>query len=181
MQETMEQPLSAPSSPQAGRDSKIALAVLVAAALVVLFWPRGSGRFKEPGGFLYDSGGRATTIGPRLAPVTLVHFWATWCPPCLEEIPALSRLTRDFAHEQDFGLVMVAVGDSTEKVRSFMGSQADMMLFDPDWSVANRYGTEKLPETYVVVEGEVIEKLVGQQSWDAPALRDKLSGHLANR
>lgn len=180
MQETMEQPMSTPS-PQAGRESKIALVVLLVAALVVLFWPRGTGRFKEPGGFLYDAGGRATTIGPRLAPVTLVHFWATWCPPCLEEIPALSRLTRDLAQEKDFGIVMVAVGDSTDKVRSFMGSRADMMLFDPDWSVANRYGTNKLPETYVVVEGEVIEKLVGQQNWDDPALRNKLSVLLENR
>jgi thiol-disulfide isomerase/thioredoxin len=180
MQQPMEQPMS-PPSPQAGRESKIALAVLLVAALVVVFWPRGSGRFKEPGGFLYDSGGRATTIGPRLAPVTLVHFWATWCPPCLEEIPALSRLTRDFSPQEDFGIVMVAVADSTEKVRSFMGSQADMMLFDPDWTVANRYGTDKLPETYLVVRGEVIEKLVGQQNWDDPALRSKLSALLAGR
>jgi hypothetical protein len=76
---------------------------------------------------------------------------------------------------------MVAVADSTEKVRSFMGSQADMMLFDPDWTVANRYGTDKLPETYLVVRGEVIEKLVGQQNWDDPALRSKLSALLAGR
>jgi thiol-disulfide isomerase/thioredoxin len=161
-----------------GRQAKLAVGALVVCALAALFWPRGDGSFKEPGGFLYDIDGKTMALGPRLAPVSLVHFWATWCPPCIQEVPALQRLNRDLGDHQDFSLVMVAVSDENTKVRSFMGDWADMMLFDPNWDVAHRYGTDKLPETYLVVRGEVVKKFVGMQDWDDPALREPLTSHL---
>ncbi|RPH55875.1 TlpA family protein disulfide reductase, partial [bacterium] len=112
-----------------GKQARWAVAVLAVCALAALFWPRGDGSFKEPGGFLYDAAGKATTMGPRLAPVSLVHFWATWCPPCIQEIPSLQRLSTDFADQSQFAIVMVAVSDSVEKVRTFAGaSGADRMF-----------------------------------------------------
>lgn len=159
-----------------GLPARLGLIALAVCALAALFWPRGDDTFKEPGGFLYDSAGRAATIGPRLAPVTLVHFWATWCPPCIEEIPALQRLARDFAGHHDFAILMVAVSDSEDKVRTFLGpGAADTVLFDPQWEVANRYGTDKLPETYLVVNGEVVRKFVGMTNWDDPQLRAEVA------
>jgi len=169
---------SAPAPPKRlGLPARLGLAALAVCALAALFWPRGTHSFKEPGGFLYDSSGRAATIGPRLAPVTLVHFWATWCPPCIQEIPALQRLTRDFTGHSEFTVLMVAVSDSSDKVRTFLGPGADMVLFDPQWEVANRYGTSKLPETYLVVGGQVERKFVGTTDWDDPALRAELAAH----
>ncbi|HEX3556621.1 MAG TPA: TlpA disulfide reductase family protein [Thermoanaerobaculia bacterium] len=161
-----------------GLPAKLGLAALAICALAALFWPRGEATFKEPGGFLYDANGRAATIGPHLAPVTLVHFWATWCPPCIQEIPALQRLTRDFAGHEDFSVLMVAVSDSNAKVRAFLGRGADMVLFDPSWEVANRYGTDKLPETYLVVNGQVVRKFVGTTDWDDAALRQEIQAKL---
>lgn len=173
-------PAAAPTSAAPlGRQARVAVAILALCALAALFWPRGEDTFKEPGGFLYDSQGRATTLGPQLAPVSLVHFWATWCPPCLAEIPALQRLEADFAVHPDFEIVMVAVQDSQEKVNGMMGTGAAMVLYDPKWDVAKRYGTDKLPETYLVVRGQVVEKFVGQQDWDDPKIRRQLSSHLA--
>lgn len=154
-----------------GREARIAMALLLLCALAALFWPRGDGTFKEPGGFLYDAEGKATTLGPKLAPVSLVHFWATWCPPCRDEIPSLQRLARDYSTREDFELVMVAVADETEKARVFLGDWGTMALYDPSWDVANRYGTEKLPETYLVVNGEVVKKFVGQTDWDDRQVR----------
>src|SRR5262245_25065377 len=172
-------PVDAPASPKRlGLSARLGLAALAVCALSALFWPRGDKSFKEPGGFLYDSNGRAATIGPLLAPVTLVHFWATWCPPCIQEIPALQRLRRDLSDHSEFSVLMVAVSDSSNKVRSFLGPGADMVLFDPQWEVANRYGTNKLPETYLVVDGRVVRKFVGTTNWDDPALRAELTAHL---
>jgi thiol-disulfide isomerase/thioredoxin len=162
-----------------GKQAKWAVAALAVCALAALFWPRGDGSFREPGGFLYDAAGKATTMGPRLAPVSLVHFWATWCPPCIQEIPSLQRLSTDFADQSQFAVVMVAVSDSADKVRTFAGSGADMVLYDPNWDVAKRYGTDKLPETYLVVRGEVVKKFVGAQDWDNPELRELLRSHLS--
>ena len=174
--------MSARPAPAGGpvldRKARLFLGVLVVLTLAALFWPRGQGGTKEPGGTLYDAGGRAAKLGPQLAPVTLVHFWATWCPPCIQEIPALQRLSRDFAGQHDFTLVMVAVSDSSDKVRSFLGANAEGVLFDPKWEVANRYGTDKLPETYLVVNGRVLRKFVGMTDWDNPEIRRELESHL---
>jgi thiol-disulfide isomerase/thioredoxin len=167
-----------PAGSQLGRPAKLGLAALAVCALAALFWPRGEATFKEPGGFLYDASGGATTIGPRLAPVTLVHFWATWCPPCIKETPALQRLARDYAGHEDFSVLMVAVADNNDKVRGFLGGGADMVLFDPNWEVANRYGTDKLPETYLVVNRQVVRKFVGITDWDDPALRREIEAKL---
>jgi thioredoxin-like negative regulator of GroEL len=53
-----------------------------------------------------------------------------------------------------------------------------MVLFDPNWEVANRYGTDKLPETYLVVNGQVVRKFVGMTDWDAAALRQEIQTRL---
>src|SRR5579872_4039260 len=96
-----------------GLPAKLGLAALAVCALAALFWPKGTGSFQEPGGSLYDSAGRSATIGSRLAPVTLVHFWATWCPPCIQEAPKLARLTRDFSDRSDFAVLMVRSEEHT--------------------------------------------------------------------
>jgi len=161
-----------------GLPAKLGLAALAVCALTALFWPRGNRVVQEPGGFLYDSTGRAATIGSRLAPVTLVHFWATWCPPCVQETPKLQRLIHDYSVHSDFAVLMVAVADSSDRVHTFLGQGSEMVLFDPTWKVANRYGTDKLPETYLVVRGQVVRKWVGMTDWDDAAVRAELAAHL---
>jgi thioredoxin-like negative regulator of GroEL len=73
---------------------------------------------------------------------------------------------------------MIAVDDETDKVTTFLGKGWDMVLFDPSWDVAKRYGTDKLPETYLVVRGQVLEKFVGATNWDDPKIREMLNTHL---
>jgi thiol-disulfide isomerase/thioredoxin len=161
-----------------GKQARIGVALLVACAVAALFWPKGPSTFKEPGGFLFDAEGKATTLGPKLEPVSLVHFWATWCPPCREEIPSLQRLAKDFSEHPDFEIIMVAVADETQKANVFLGNWGAMALYDPNWDVAKRYGTEKLPETYLVVRGEVVKKFVGQTNWDDAGVRELIASRL---
>ncbi|HXO22623.1 MAG TPA: TlpA disulfide reductase family protein [Thermoanaerobaculia bacterium] len=172
-------PPATSATPAIGRQAKLAIALIALCAVAALFWPRGGGGLgAAPGGFVLDSGGRPAPLGPRLAPVTLVHFWATWCPPCIQEVPALQRLTADLADRRDFTVLMVAVADSNDRVRSFLGAGSDMVLFDPNWDVAHRYGTRQLPETYLVVRGKVLDRFVGQTDWDDVNLRRKILSHL---
>jgi cytochrome c biogenesis protein CcmG/thiol:disulfide interchange protein DsbE len=157
---------------------KAALGAVAVVLLVMIFWPRGQ-ETAAPGGFLLDGGGRPSPMGSRLAPVTLVHFWATWCPPCIQETPAIERLAADLAGKRDFSLLMVAVEDRKDKVDHFLGpTAADMVLYDPSWDVAHRYGTRQLPETYLVVRGKVVQKFVGATDWDNPELRRRLLSYL---
>jgi thiol-disulfide isomerase/thioredoxin len=193
---------TAPTPPAgANRSLKLFAIGLSLLALVALFWPRSEGTFEATGGYLLDGDGRPITVASRLAPVTLVHFWATWCAPCITEIPALKRLAADFADEPEFDLVMVAVENEATDVERFLGNLAPMALFDPSWEVAHRYGTRKLPETYLVVGGKVLEtpsqrdqlestgipldgdtpRWVGQTNWDDPIIREELREVLAQR
>jgi cytochrome c biogenesis protein CcmG, thiol:disulfide interchange protein DsbE len=152
---------------------KAALAAVALVLLAMIFWPRGEGG-SAPGGFLLDGDGRPSPQGARMTPVTLVHFWATWCPPCIQETPAIQRLAADLADRPDFSLLMIAVADRKEKVDRFLGTAAAMALYDPHWEVAHRYGTNQLPETYLVVRGKVVQKFVGATDWDNPDVRRRL-------
>jgi len=164
-------------STSGGRQARLAMIALAICALAALFWPRGEGATNAPGGFVFDATGRAATIGSHLAPVSLVHFWATWCPPCLTEIPALQRLSRDLGPNREFAVVLIAVADDRQKVRGLMGEASATVLFD-NWDVAHRYGTKKLPESYLVVRGQVVEKWVGATNWDDRAIRHRILEHL---
>lgn len=157
--------------PVAGRQSVGLLVFLMLASLATVVWPR-AGASRAPGGFLLDVGGRPVPLGERLAPVTLVHFWATWCPPCMTEIPSLGRLSEDLAeYRGDFSILMIAVADDQERVEQFVGPRIGAVLFDPSWDVAHRYGTRKLPETHLVVGGEFTEHYIGAKNWDDPKIR----------
>ncbi len=188
-----DEPPSAPSPPMpsraagdapppggllVGRQARLAVVALAVCGLAALFWPRGDGT-RAPGGFVIDAHGRAATIGSHLAPVSLVHFWATWCPPCLTEIPALQQLAADFASTPEFSVVLVAVADNREKVRALMGEASESVLFDANWDVAHRYGTRQLPDTYLVVQGKVVEKWAGATDWTDARVRQRIREHLA--
>lgn len=158
---------------------RIAMGVVVVLALAALFWPSSPERYRAPAGTPLDAAGRPTPLGVRLAPVSLLHFWATWCPPCIVEIPKLREFTGGLAADHRFGLVMVAVAEESQRVNDFLGpAEAGEMLYDPKWEVANRYGTEQLPETYLVVDGDVVDKFVGATDWSDPKVRQRVLQHL---
>ncbi len=173
--------VSAPADPDSrslGLQARVIFLIVLTLASMAIFWPRGDGTSLAPAGFLLDASGRPTKLGDHMTPVVLLHFWATWCPPCVTEIPALQRLATDFGGRPGFQIMMVAVDDELEKVRPFVGNQrAFSVLYDPQWEVSHRYGTRKLPETYVIVRGRKIEKLkfIGATNWDDPKIRAALS------
>lgn len=179
------QPAGGPAGPPAspapkrGIDPRWWVAALVVAAAAAMFWPKGDGSKTAPGGFAIDAMGVPAKLGDRMAPVTLVHFWATWCPPCIDEIPTLQKFQRDLADRHDFKVILIAVADDPAKVRKFLGAAPDdSMLFDPSWDVANRYGSTQLPETYLIDRGQVVEKFVGATNWTDPAVRRKIEDRL---
>ncbi len=156
-------------------------ALVTAMALCVLLWPRGAATTPmAPGGLLVDPSGQPAPLTENLAPVTLLHFWATWCPPCIEEAPALERLDRAFSGYGGFKVLRVAVADSPARVDSLYGGRAPRMLYDPRWDVAHRFGTEQLPETYLLVNGRIVEKFIGENDWDDPMVRRKITLRLAD-
>jgi thiol-disulfide isomerase/thioredoxin len=156
-----------------GRAARLALTIVAAAAAIALFWPR-SPAAKSPGGYLVDRAGKPVELASELAPVTLLHFWATWCPPCMTELPELVEYARatDGAGQR---VLLVAVGDDAAAARRFLAADDLELLYDPAWEVAHRYRTRQLPETHVLIGGKVVHSFIGAQSWRDPAVRAKVS------
>ena len=160
------------------RPGKLLVGFVAVAAIAALLWPRHGGD-SGPGGFLVDASGRPAPLADRLQPVTLLHFWASWCPPCRPELPAVVRLANDLSGQHDFGVVMVAVQDEPRLAQKLAGPAAGRLLYDPNWDVAHRYGTVQLPETYLVVGGRVVRKYAGAVDWDDAQIRAALASEIA--
>jgi thiol-disulfide isomerase/thioredoxin len=155
-----DSPVASPAS----SGLRFSLAAVAVLALAALFWPQDAQRSKKPGGFPVDETGRPLALARELAPVTLVHFWASWCPPCLTELPELLAYSRERASDR-FKVLFVAVGDDPKAARALVRDPTQPILFDPGWQVANRFGTEQLPETHLVVNGEIVDTFVGATRW----------------
>lgn len=112
-------------------------------------------------------GGRfaSSELGGR---VSLVNFWATWCKPCEDEMPAMQRLYETLAPE-GFELVAISVDASASDVRAFrerLGVGFPILL-DPDQDVSRRYQTTGFPESLLVDRnGVIVERYVGPREWD---------------
>jgi len=104
--------------------------------------------------------------------VVMVHFWATWCPPCVEEIPALDRLHHS-SLGKDFEMLAVSVDEGgAGAVAAFIQKNKlnIPVLFDPGRDIAGLYGTYKFPETYIVDrQGVVRYKAIGPRDWTEPS------------
>jgi peroxiredoxin len=106
----------------------------------------------------------------RGRPVFL-NFWATWCPPCREEMPSMEALYRKF---KGLGLEFMTISlddDGEGLVRDFLSARSLTfpVLRDAKKEVANRYGLTGVPETFIINHyGEVLAKIVGPQDWASP-------------
>jgi peroxiredoxin len=101
--------------------------------------------------------------------VVLINFWATWCKPCEDEMPAMERLYRKLGAE-GFELLAISVDDSPAPVRAFrdrMGLSFPILM-DSEQEVAELYQTFRYPESLLVDrDGIVIERYIGPRDWDA--------------
>ncbi|MGA3024551.1 MAG: TlpA disulfide reductase family protein [Bryobacteraceae bacterium] len=117
-----------------------------------------------------------TDQGHRITPtdfggrVLVLNFWATWCPPCVEETPSLSEFQKRMAAS---GVVVVGVSvDKNPKLyNQFLKrfSPSFQTARDPDEGIPNSYGTYQYPETYVIDRnGKVVQKVIGSRNWMDP-------------
>ncbi len=128
--------------------------------------------------------GGHVSLAEQKGKVVLVHFWATWCPPCVEEMPDLERLYQDF-RGPEFELLAISVDeDGPGKVRAFMQKNGLSFpaLLDPGRTAASSYGTFKYPETFIVDRSGVVRhKAIGSWDWSEPVNREKIRKLLAAR
>ena len=116
--------------------------------------------------------GRAYRLNDLRGKVVVLNFWATWCPPCIDEMPSLERLSAALKAK---GVEVVAVsvderysdiGEFVEKFRVTF-----TVLHDEGKKVSRAYQTFKYPETFILDrDGRLRSKVVGPRDWSAPTV-----------
>jgi thiol-disulfide isomerase/thioredoxin len=112
--------------------------------------------------------GGAKKLDDYAGKIVLLNFWATWCPPCIEEMPSMRRFHAKLAADPRFVLVAVSADESWEPVKRFFGDDppAFEVLLDEGGELARKYGTTMFPETYVIRDGKIIGFIEGPRNWD---------------
>ena len=108
--------------------------------------------------------------------VVLLNFWATWCKPCEDEMPAMERLYQALS-PRGLELLAVSVDDEAGVVETFrerLGLSFPLLL-DPDRRVSDTYQSYKFPETWLIdPDGVLVARFIGPRDWDAPAYVDRV-------
>ncbi len=116
------------------------------------------------------------TLSQFRGQVVVLNFWATWCPPCIEETPSLVRMT---ARMKDKGVVVLAVSIDADDAayHKFLKDYSVNMVTVRDESrkASNLYGTFGWPESYIIDRTGVIRrKFIGAVEWTSPEITDYL-------
>jgi cytochrome c biogenesis protein CcmG/thiol:disulfide interchange protein DsbE len=122
------------------------------------------------------------TINPA-APdgrLLILNFWASWCPPCIEEMPSLNRLASDLRKD---GVVVAAVSidhNAAAYTRFVQQMRPGFATYrDPEGDLAASFGTFRVPETYVIdASGRVLQKYISNRNWIAPEIVSEIRSFL---
>ena len=172
-------------------DSRRSVTYLLTAATVLaagLFWVV-SDAFTErivevgqkaPDFQVVTESGKTITARSFGGKLLVLNFWATWCPPCVEETPSLNEMSRQMASQ---GVVVLAVSvDRNEN--SYKAFRERMKIGfetsrDPKALISSSFGTYKFPETYVITpDGKVVEKYIANRDWTSAEVINALRAHL---
>lgn len=153
----------------------VAPVLVLALALGVAFFlqqTRSSSRsgYPAPDFRLPDLSGRYHSLSDLRGKIVFLNVWATWCPPCREEMPSMEKLHRSLAGT-DF--VMLAISedaqgrDAVEPFVRQLGLTFPVLL-DPEGFIPKRYGVTGYPETFIIDRsGQIIQHLIGPEDWDS--------------
>lgn len=126
--------------------------------------------------FMVQDADRSVTLSQFRGQVVVLNFWATWCPPCVEEMPSLVEMQRRMKAK---GITVVAVSidvdqDAYKKFLKLHGVDL-LTVRDPEQKTPKLYGTSGWPETFIIDRNGVMRrKFVGAVDWTAPEVTDFL-------
>jgi len=134
---------------------------------------------KKAGDFAMELNGKPAHFADLRGKVVILNFWATWCPPCVEETPSLNQLQK-YIESRNGVVVGVAADEDPAVFEKFLREQSVIFKAyrDPGTDaehrspIAQEYGTSMYPETYIIDrKGVIVRKIIGPQDWNSPELR----------
>lgn len=157
----------------------IVVVILLAALMGLLFGTRKQETkparalvgLDTPGLAVSDPYGKAVHLSELKGAVVFVNFWATWCPPCREEMPSIQNLYNQFRDQGGFRMVTILYRDDYQKAMAYLkDNNYDFpVVVDIDGKTAMAYGVTGVPETYIVdKKGTLRQKMIGPFDWSSP-------------
>ena len=153
--------------------------VVTFAALVVVFFARPMYRQGEPTvagrtaqDFPIEIWGKPGRLSDLRGKVVVLNFWATWCPPCVEETPSLNKL-QQYIESRNALVLGVSVDEYSAAYEKFLKDQGVVFptFREPTRKLALDYGTPVYPDTYIIDRhGKIARKFYGPQQWDSPEM-----------
>lgn len=122
--------------------------------------------------------GRPHRLGDYRGQVVLLNFWATWCPPCREEMPSMQRL-RDRLRGKPFSVLAVNIGEDAATVRSFLKeTEVDFpILLDAQGRTPGAWKVFAFPSSFLIgSDGRIRYTLYGALDWDTPEVVALIEG-----
>jgi peroxiredoxin len=119
--------------------------------------------------FTVQDADRKVTLHDFRGKIVVLNFWATWCPPCVEEMPSLVKMQAELKNR--VVVLAVSVDDDERSYRSFLRkNNVDLLTVrDPQQKSNELYGTFKFPETYIIDRNGVVQrKFIGPVDWTRP-------------
>ena len=158
-----------------------ALTVLVVLTLISC-GPREVAEVGKPAPNFVLQGSQGTTVdlSTLKGQVVFVNFWATWCPPCREEMPSMQALFRSLPADK-FKMLAILYKDKYEVAQSYASKLrlTFPILDDPEMRASQAYGITGVPETFIIdAEGIVREKIIGPKDWNSPEARQLVMKYL---
>jgi cytochrome c biogenesis protein CcmG/thiol:disulfide interchange protein DsbE len=118
-----------------------------------------------------DINGKEVSLSDHRGKVVLVNVWATWCPPCRQEMPSMQSLYEKFKGE-NFEILAVSIdSEGRAAVAPFMGKMnlTFPALLDPGETIRPLYGITGVPESFIIdKQGILVEKIIGPINWATP-------------
>jgi peroxiredoxin len=135
---------------------------------------------KAPDFSVTTNAGKRITRSDFGGKLLVLNFWATWCPPCIEEMPSLNQFARELAPA---GVVVLGVSvDKNERAyQKFVEQErpAFQVAHDPKADIPAEYGTFMWPETYIIDRtGKVVQKHIGPKDWTNPQIVNQVKALL---
>jgi len=125
--------------------------------------------------FTISDGTSTVHLADYRGKIVLLNFWATWCAPCVQEMPGLLQLHRE---RPDIAIVAVSVDEDADAYSTFISERHVNLITvrDPNETAAKLYHSEAWPETYIIDrQGVIRRKLVGDPDWSNPEIRSYLN------
>lgn len=134
-----------------------------------------------PGFDVTTDTGRKIALDNFGGKVLVLNFWATWCPPCISELPSLNAMAQEL---KGSGVVVLGISVDKDEAAYQRFLKKVKLNFEtsrnPSGDIPAEYGTFKYPETYVIdTNGKVLEKFIADRNWMDPEILTRLKGYAA--